>query len=110
MNRTVMFIVVGIIVALGMAGFVVLTALGIDASTFAAFATATFATTVGAGVTLYQVGQVKDAQKAIARSVNGNTEQLLQLVGNQLPDETREAIAASQANLRKVADGEAPIG
>ena len=80
MNKTVAYVGIVVIAFGGLAGTVVLTAMQVDTGSFVGLFTTTLGTAITAGVTLYGLGQVREQNDRISRSVNGNTAKLLSLI------------------------------
>src|SRR4051812_10513660 len=111
MDKTKMYLVLGGLAALGLVGVFLIIIFRPDASATAiAFVIQILGLASTGGVTIYMLGkakadieQVKDQNAVIAKSVNGNTDKLLSLVGDQLTPEERAAYDEHLATLSAVA-------
>lgn len=103
MNKTAIFLGLVGLGTIALAGQVVLSVAGVADSTFFSNAITLITVLIGASVTIFQLGKIQDTQRAIAKSVNGNTSKLLAMVdsapGVHISESERAAIVADAQDL-----------
>jgi len=92
MNKTLAYIGIIAIVIVGLGGVIFLTAIGADPTAFITLFSTTLPIAITAGVSFYQLGQIKAQNTVIAKNVNGNTSKLLALV-------ERDALTPDEAEI-----------
>lgn len=106
MSKTPAYIGVISIVIVGLIGVVVLTVFDKDAGPLISLFTTTLPIAITAGVTFYSIDKVKTQTEKIAKSTNGNTSFLLDLVkDNNLTIEQQEEIARIENENRDLLAG-----
>jgi len=106
MSKTPAYIGVISIVIVGLIGVIILTVFDKDAGALIGLFTTTLPIAITAGVTFYSIDKVQTQTAKIAKSTNGNTSFLLDLVKeNNLTIEQQEEIARIENENRDLVAG-----